>query len=81
MTVATAAQTMNLATVPTVFGGGEVDVEMQRTTAVTVVSFPSCSSLSGGSYGRMELRAMVNSGENSGEELPASQCSADGEKV
>jgi hypothetical protein len=49
--VAATAQTMNLATVPTVLGGDEVDDEMQRTTAVTVVYFPSCSSLSGGNYG------------------------------
>jgi hypothetical protein len=50
-----------------VLGGGEVDDGIQRTTAVTVMSLPSCSSLSGGSYGRMELRAMVNSGESSGD--------------
>jgi hypothetical protein len=69
---------MNLATV---LASGEVDEEMQRTTAVTVVPFPSCSSLLGGSNGRMELRAVMKSGENSGDELPTSSCSADGEKV
>jgi hypothetical protein len=63
-----------------VLGDGDSDDEMQQTTAVTVMSLPSCPSLSGGSYGRMELRTMVNSGESSGDLSQAFPCTAVREK-
>jgi hypothetical protein len=63
-----------------VLGNGDSDDEMQRTTAVTVMSLPSCSSHSGSSSERMELRAIVNSGEGSGDISRAFSCTAVGEK-